>query len=409
MSSLTDSSADSTSSSSRDNTSRHFVGTYWTLLIHQLKIAKRQLLENEKSRKLLQQTKEFYAFALEFSKQDLIQFLQDRMKIVFYCFIAGLLIGFFLLSHSHANLSQQQEPHSSHPRNSFSFPLPEGFHPDTTSQHDLNLLRHFFMVSSRSLLSYEGGNIDAFDSKVLKSSNLAIATSGMTIQNLDPTLFFKNFTLKSKPLLLEKACAGWKAKREWTNIQYLQSSVDASTQILVEKSKNDLIYGTVVPGQTTQFETTLQHDIPKWPFLFSNGFYSHISTHLIMMSHELATRLKLNLYETLHCQFVGSSSFLLYDPFQLDLLYSNQQNPLHIEFNPYHPDFELHPLSKFARSLHAELKEGDCLFIPSFWIYSHKTHSHNQQDDATSLNIGVQYQYSPVSTAQRVAFESVRQ
>ncbi|KAG2392938.1 hypothetical protein C9374_009515 [Naegleria lovaniensis] len=409
------------------NPTHSLMANYWSPLIHQLKHLKRKLLENEKGRKFLQQTKEFYSFAREFSKKDLFQFLQDRLEIVLYCFIAGLLIGFFLLSRSTTHLDQDDITFSQHPkhRDTFSYPLPGGFHQDKTTQNDLNLLRHFFMVSSRSLLNYEGGPIDAFGSSatVLKSSS----------QHLDPTVFFKNFTLKSKPLVIESACAGWKAKREWTDIKYLQSGADASTQVVFEKSKNehDLIYGSAVPGQTTQFETTnfqtflskwlnskhrvslienikhfkqLQHDIPKWPLLFSNGFYTHIATHLSIMSHELATRLNLNPYETLQCQIVGSSSFLLYDPFQLDLLYQkNHKNPM-IEFDPYHPNnFKLHPLFQFARPLHAELNEGDCLFIPSFWIYSHKT----RHGDSSSYNIGVQYQYSPVSTAQRVTFESI--
>ena len=85
--------------------------------------------------------------------------------------------------------------------NTLSFPLPEGFDESKTLQDNFELLRHYYMTSSRQLLNNEGGHLDAF------------ANSIPSIKGIEPSLLLKNYTLKSKPVLLNELAIGWKAKR----------------------------------------------------------------------------------------------------------------------------------------------------------------------------------------------------
>ena len=186
----------------------------------------RTIIQNERTRKFIRKSKEFIEFAGEFSRKDLLEIVWKKWKLAVLCFLFGILIGFFFLSH---DTRVEEDLTDARMKNTLSFPLPDGFDEKKTTQDNFDLLRHFYLSYSRHLLNYEGGHLDVFD------------TSVKSIKDIEPSLLFKNFTLKSKPVVLKEFGIGWRAKREWYKVDYLKS-YKQEEMYSVEKNKNGIFH-----------------------------------------------------------------------------------------------------------------------------------------------------------------------
>lgn len=116
-----------------------------------------------------------------------------------------------------------------------------------------------------------------------------------------------------------------------------------------------------------KFFSTLEKDFPKRPN-FIPPYWKHEKTYLWIDSSS-QTPLNNPGLETLICQIKGSFTILLFDPFQTDLLYLNQDSPNYSNVDPINPDLEKYPLFMKAVPLKVTLKEGEILYIPFGWFY----------------------------------------
>jgi len=149
--------------------------------------------ENEQNRKVIEKTRDLVKTTLDIVKYELVEIFKANLKIVLYCFVFGLIIGCFI---------SKKSTLKSLPHNTLSFPIPDGFSQELTSQDDTNLLRHFFLTRSRNVLVNEGGHVDAFVSQKTISQS----------KQIDAQLFMKNYTLKSRPILLKDYANNWKVR-----------------------------------------------------------------------------------------------------------------------------------------------------------------------------------------------------
>ena len=213
------------------------------------------------------------------------------------------------------------------------------------------------------------------------------------VRNISREDFIKNYYKPQKPVLIEGLTEDWAAFQKW-NLDYIhqhageqivplynneptkgkQNSAEPATEMkmadyieLIKTQPTDLrifFYDLKVklPELLKDFEYP---DIglkffKRLPVLFFGGEGSKVLPHYDM-----------DLADLVHFHFHGTKSVTLFSPEQTKYLYKIPFAVHNLEtIDLDNPDFEKYPALQYLEGLHATMKHGDALYMPSgYWHY----------------------------------------
>lgn len=213
------------------------------------------------------------------------------------------------------------------------------------------------------------------------------------VRNISKEDFVKNYYNPQKPVLIEGLTQNWQAFQKW-NLDYIQkqagdqivplynneptkgkqNSAEPATEMkmadyieLIKTKPTDLrifFYDLKVklPELLKDFEYP---DIglkffKRLPVLFFGGEGSKVLPHYDM-----------DLADLVHFHFHGTKSVMLFSPEQTKYLYKIPFAVHNLEsIDLDNPDFEKFPALEYVEGLHATMKHGDALYMPSgYWHY----------------------------------------
>jgi len=213
------------------------------------------------------------------------------------------------------------------------------------------------------------------------------------VRNISKRDFIDNYYKPQKPVLIEGLTENWAAFQKW-NLDYIQqhagdqivplynneptkgkqNSAEPATQMkmasyieLIKTQPTDLrifFYDLKVklPELLKDFEYP---DIglkffKRLPVLFFGGEGSKVLPHYDM-----------DLADLVHFHFHGTKSVTLFSPKQTKYLYKIPFAVHNLEsIDLDNPDFEKYPALHYLEGLHATMKHGDALYMPSgYWHY----------------------------------------
>lgn len=213
------------------------------------------------------------------------------------------------------------------------------------------------------------------------------------VRNISKEEFIQKFYKPQKPVLIEGLTQNWEAFQKW-NLDYIQAhagdqivplynneptkgkqnSAEPATKMkmadyieLIKTKPTDLrifFYDLKVklPELLKDFEYP---DIglkffKRLPVLFFGGEGSKVLPHYDM-----------DLADLVHFHFHGTKSVMLFSPEQTKYLYKIPFAVHNLErIDLDNPDFEKYPALHYLEGLHATMKHGDALYMPSgFWHY----------------------------------------
>jgi Cupin-like domain len=104
-----------------------------------------------------------------------------------------------------------------------------------------------------------------------------------------------------------------------------------------------------------------------WPELFEKAAEAKVW----LGPKNTITPLHCDYDDNLFAQVWGKKMFHLYPPWNADLLYLKQANPVLYAsgFNPEIPDFDQFPLARDAHRVQCELHPGELMFLPAGWFH----------------------------------------
>lgn len=129
------------------------------------------------------------------------------------------------------------------------------------------------------------------------------------------------------------------------------------------------------------------------------------SNYLVITKNQFILPLQQSNKEVIFCQLNGNTKFYIYSPIHIQYLHVQRKDSIFpffkdeinkgsffSEINPFDAnpiDLQTFPYYKEAKPLLVELKQNDCLYLPSFWFFT----SQMQQDEASKLNALLLFTY----------------
>lgn len=209
-------------------------------------------------------------------------------------------------------------------------------------------------------------------------------------RNLSKEDFLKEYFVPGKPVIIEDLTKEWPAYQKWDFEYFKEKAGDVVVPVYDGKPAKGrenshgpamkIPFGEYIdilkkgPTDLRMFFFNLLQNCPelvkdfrypelgvkffkKLPVLFVGGEGSKVVMHYDM-----------DLANNFHFNFTGEKKVILYGPEQTKFLYKVPYSIVSMEIiDMDEPDFEKYPALAKAKGYLAELKHGDCLFIPSEW------------------------------------------
>ncbi len=213
------------------------------------------------------------------------------------------------------------------------------------------------------------------------------------VKNISKEDFIEKYYKPQRPVLIEGLTENWDAFQKW-NLDYIQkfagdqivplynNEPTKGTQYSAEPAKKMRMrdYIELIKTQPTDlriFFYDLKAKLPqlledfefpdiglkffkRLPVLFFGGEGSKVLPHYDM-----------DLADLVHFHFHGTKSVTLFSPEQTRYLYKVPFAVHNLEsIDLDNPDFEKYPALQYVEGLHATMKHGDALYMPSgYWHY----------------------------------------
>lgn len=213
------------------------------------------------------------------------------------------------------------------------------------------------------------------------------------VRNISKKDFLENYYKPQKPVLIEGLTENWAAFQKW-NLDYIQQH--AGEQI-VPLYNNEPTKGTqnsaepatkmkmadyieLIKTQPTDLRIFFYDLKVKLPELLKDFEYPDIGLKFFKRlpvlffggeGSKVLPHYDMDLADLVHFHFQGTKSVVLFSPKQTKYLYKIPFAVHNLEsIDLDNPDFEKYPALQYVEGLHATMKHGDALYMPSgYWHY----------------------------------------
>jgi len=231
------------------------------------------------------------------------------------------------------------------------------------------------------------------------------------IKHLNQAEFKRDYLIKGRPVVIEGGAKDWKCCEDWSfdffRDRYGEEEILYVHHEAIEQSFERHRFGHILD----QIQQGNDYYYRFYPLLQRHP--EHIRDFdyewLLDCRHKCSVGQNFQImiggkqsYTPLHnafscnlfCQVEGEKEWFIYppsntiffDPDPAENVYRNASYRQGAIFNPFEPDYDLHPLLQYIDRYHVVLEPGDILFNPSYWWHSVR----NPTD-----SIGVGYRWFP--------------
>lgn len=211
------------------------------------------------------------------------------------------------------------------------------------------------------------------------------------IDNISLQDFKEKYLKKNKPVIINNLTTDWMGHAKW-NIDYIEEkSQESAVGVIPIKSKyldlnnedgskyqiqkikevmssiksEGIEDGLAIASPIEMFPEEIMKECPP-PELCNHAPF--LRGRVFIGPKGIITTLHQDLFENLYTIVRGSKQIILYPPNAP--VYRNSifsKLPNHSKVDPENPNYHLYPKFKDAQSIIIQLKEGETLYIPSFW------------------------------------------
>lgn len=213
------------------------------------------------------------------------------------------------------------------------------------------------------------------------------------VRNITKEDFIKKYYKPQKPVLIEGLTNNWGAFHKW-NLDYIQQCAadqvvplydsrptmgkQNSAEPATEMKMADYI--EIIKSQPTDLRIFFYDLKMKLPELLKDFEYPDIGLKFFKRlpvlffggeGSKVLPHYDMDLADLLHFHFHGTKSVTLFSPKQTKYLYKIPFAVHNLEsIDLDHPDFEKYPALQYLQGLHATMKHGDALYMPSgYWHF----------------------------------------
>ena len=244
-------------------------------------------------------------------------------------------------------------------------------------------------------------------------------------ENLSPEEFQRDYFLANRPVIFSGAAAGWSCVRKWS-LDYFESAYGEQDLLLVDAPGltrregqpgyeflrlRELVRSIRSAGDKYLRFSPLMHEFPTlaadldmgWLERMRGGSTFARTYYMFIGGSGHRTYLHNDQPCNLFVQVRGEKKWTLFAPEDSALLYPAVGNTAYVQsqVNLSQPDYDRHPLFRYARPITAHLRPGDVLYVPPFlW--------HEVENLGETIAVG--YRYSSLGAAARssLAFLALR-
>lgn len=205
--------------------------------------------------------------------------------------------------------------------------------------------------------------------------------------------FINNYYKKQNPVIIEDLAKDWPAYKKW-NLDYIQSLAGDQIVPLYNNEPTKGRQNSVVPAkkmklqdyvellktQPTDLRMFFYNVLKKMPELTKDFKYPDIGLKFFKKlpvmffggkGSKVLAHYDMDLADLVHFHFHGTKNVTLFAPEQAKYLYKVPFTVHNLEIiDMDNPDFEKYPTLQLAEGMHAEMKHGEALYMPSgYWHY----------------------------------------
>ncbi|SDB61048.1 Cupin-like domain-containing protein [Flavobacteriaceae bacterium MAR_2010_188] len=213
------------------------------------------------------------------------------------------------------------------------------------------------------------------------------------IKNVSKEDFIKYYYTPQQPVIIEELSRDWPAYKKW-DLDYIQSKAGDQIVPLYNNEPTKGRQNSVVPAkkmklydyieilktQPTDLRMFFYNILQKMPELIEDFNYPEIGLKFFKKlpvmffggkGSKVLAHYDMDLADLVHFHFHGTKNVTLFAPDQARFLYKVPFTVHNLEvIDMDNPDFEKYPVLQNVKGLHATMKHGDALYIPSgFWHY----------------------------------------
>ncbi len=213
------------------------------------------------------------------------------------------------------------------------------------------------------------------------------------IKNVSKEDFIKYYYKPQQPIIIEELSRDWPAYKKW-DLDYIQSKAGDQIVPLYNNEPTKGRQNSVVPAkkmklydyieilktQPTDLRIFFFNILQKMPELTEDFSYPEIGLKFFKKlpvmffggkGSKVLAHYDMDLADLVHFHFHGTKNVTLFAPDQARFLYKVPFTVHNLEvIDMDDPDFVKYPVLQNVRGLHATMKHGDALYIPSgFWHY----------------------------------------
>jgi hypothetical protein len=205
--------------------------------------------------------------------------------------------------------------------------------------------------------------------------------------------FIEKYYKPQRPVLIEGLTQDWPAYEKW-NLNYIQQKSGDQIVPLYNnkpaKGKQSVYapveemklydYIEILKTRPTDLRIFFYNILDSMPELLSDFEYPDIGLKFFKRlpalffgsgESKVFMHYDIDLPDSVHFHFHGNKSVTLFSPEQTKYLYKVPFSIHNIDkIDMDNPDFETYPALQYAQGIHAQMKHGDALFMPSgYWHY----------------------------------------
>ena len=213
------------------------------------------------------------------------------------------------------------------------------------------------------------------------------------IHDISKSAFIEKYYKPQRPVLIEGLAKNWPAYKKW-NLDYIQER--AGNQVVplydgkpIRGKQNSATpvtkmklydYLEILKNKPTDLRIFFYNILDSMPELANDFEFPDIGLKFFKRlpvmffggeGSKVLTHYDMDLADLMHFHFHGTKSVTLFPPEQTKYIYRVPFSVHNLEtIDMDNPDFEKYPALKNVKGIHAQLKHGDALYMPSgYWHY----------------------------------------